>query len=46
MVFLQSMWKGPFSSEKYGTDLSPRFDTLNEEQFRSEDELENFENYV
>ena len=28
MVVLQPMWKGPFSVEKYGTDLSPRLDTL------------------
>ena len=28
MVVLQSTGKGPFSSYKYGTDLSPRFDTL------------------
>ena len=27
MVVLQSMWKYPFSSFKYGTDLSPRYDT-------------------
>ena len=27
-VVLQSMGKGPFSSYRYGTDLSPRFDTV------------------
>ena len=28
MFILQSTWKDPFSSLKYGRDLSPRFDTL------------------
>ena len=27
MVVFQSRWKHPFYSSKYGTDLSPRFDT-------------------